>query len=274
MIEKRAAAAIKKVEFEPPVPDIPVVETVINDEDEESSLEDFEQTETSSTCDVILIEDDVDSNESADPEVLVMLAKWLQSPDGGKKDEKTAKQHVSQIKNILSLIDAERRVASLFDCSLLKNKFVKCAEQKYVPQTISQKDGVEENTCSKEDLEPCEQEAHVQEAESVTKAGSPSRVQWSSVAVDEIRRLFHDEILEKSLSLKSVKEKIAGSEILEEDPKRVYDRVRAEWRFPGSDDNTDPSLPTETEEMNSRKLRHGSLVIYSKNTGVVYLLKI
>ena len=136
MIEKRAAAAIKKVEFEPPVPDIPVVVTVTNDEDEESSLEDFEQTETSSTCDVILIEDDVDSNESADPEVLVMLAKWLQSPDGGKKDEKTAKQHVSQIKNILSLIDAERRVTSLFDCSLLKNKFVKCAEQKYVPQTI------------------------------------------------------------------------------------------------------------------------------------------
>ena len=117
----------------------------------------------------------------------------------------------------------------------------------------SQKDGVEENTCSKEELEPCEQEAHVQEAESVTKAGSPSRVPWSSVAVDEIRRLFHDEILEKSLSLKSVKEKIAGSEILEEeDPKRVYDRVRAEWRFPGSDDNTDPSLPTETEEMKDR----------------------
>ena len=104
-----------------------------------------------------------------------------------------------------------------------------------VMRVNSQKDGVEENTCSKEELE-----ARVQEADSVTKAGSPSRVPWSSVAVDEI--------LGKSLSLKSVKEKIAGNE----DPKRVYDRVRAEWRFPGSDDNTNPSLPTETEEMKDR----------------------
>ena len=106
MIEKRAAA-VKKIEFDPPMPDIPQVNTVRNDEDEEINLEDFEQTETSSTCDdVILIEDDVDSSESPDPEVLVRLANWLQSPDGGKKDEKTAKQHVSQVKNILSLIDA------------------------------------------------------------------------------------------------------------------------------------------------------------------------
>ena len=136
MIEKRAAA-IKKIELEPPMPDIPVVDTVRNDEDEEMDLEDFEQTETSSTWDdVILIEDDVDSSDIPDPEVLVPLANWLQSPDGGKKDEKTAKQHVSQIKNILSLIDAERRVVSLFDGSLLNDKFIKYAEQKYVPQTI------------------------------------------------------------------------------------------------------------------------------------------
>ena len=73
------------------------------------------------------------------------------------------------------------------------------------------------------------------------------------MAVDEIRRLFHDEILEKSLNLESVKEKITGSQILkEEDPKRVYDRVRAEWRFPDNDDSTGPSLPTETEEMKDR----------------------
>ena len=117
----------------------------------------------------------------------------------------------------------------------------------------SQRDSVEENTFSKEELEPSEQEAHVQEADSVNKAGSPSIALWSSVAVDEIQRLFHEEILEKSLSLKSVKEKIAGSEILDEEhPKRVYDRVRAEWRFPSSEDNTDPSLPTETEEMKDR----------------------
>ena len=130
---------------------------------------------------------------------------------------------------------------------------VKASQQLHtVMRVSSQKGGVEENTCSKEELEPSEQEARVQEADSVTKAGSPSRVPLSSVAV-EIQRLFHEEIQGKSLSLKSVKEKIAGSEILKnEDPKRVYDRVRAEWRFPGSDDNTNPSLPTETEEMKDR----------------------
>ena len=122
-----------------------------------------------------------------------------------------------------------------------------------VMRVNSQKDSVKENTCSKEELEPSEQEACVQEADSVTKTASPSRVPWRSVAVDEMQRLFHEEILEKSLSLKSVKEKIAGSEILEEeDPKCVYDRVQAEWRFPGSDDNIEPSLPTETEEIKDR----------------------
>ncbi|CAH3163406.1 unnamed protein product, partial [Porites lobata] len=121
---------------------------------------------------------------------------------------------------------------------------VKASQQLHTVMRVnSQKDSVEENTCSKEELEPSEQEA----------PGSASRVPWSSVAVDEIRRLFHEEILGKSLSLKSVKEKISGSEILKnEDPKRAYDRVRAEWRFPGSDDKTNPSLPTETEEMKDR----------------------
>ena len=136
MIEKRTAK--RKVEFESHVPDM--VATVRNDEDEdeESRLESFEQTETSSSGnDVVLIDnDDEDSIESTDPEVIVLLAKWLQSPDGGKKDEKTAKQHVSQIKNILSLIDADRRLMSFFDCTLIQSKFVKYAEEKYVPQTI------------------------------------------------------------------------------------------------------------------------------------------
>ena len=133
MIEKRTAK--RKGEFESHVPDM--AETVRNDEDEdeESRLESFEQTETSSSGnDVVLIDDhDEDSIESTDPEVIVLLAKWLQSPDGGKKDKKTAKQHVAQIKNILPLIDADRRVMSLFDCTLIQSKFVR---EKYVPQTI------------------------------------------------------------------------------------------------------------------------------------------
>ena len=106
---------------------------------------------------------------------------------------------------------------------------------------------------SKEELDLTEQDVDAHEAESVAKAGSPSRVPWSSVAVDKMRRLFHDEILEKSLSPASVKEKITGSKILKtEDPKRVYDRIRVEWRFPSSDDKPEPSLPTERDEMKDR----------------------
>ena len=109
----------------------------------------------------------------------------------------------------------------------------------------SKEDGVKEN--DKKGLDLTEQDVDVHEAESVAKAGSPSRVPWSTVAVDEMRRLFHDEILEKSLSLASVKEKITGSKILKtEDPKCVYDRVWAEWRFPSSDDKP------EREEMKER----------------------
>lgn len=37
---------------------------------------------------MILIEDDVDSSAIPDPEVLVLLANWLQSPDGEKKMRK------------------------------------------------------------------------------------------------------------------------------------------------------------------------------------------
>lgn len=43
--------------------------------------------------------EDADGNsgidcEEGDPESILQLSKWLQSPDGGKKDVKTAKQHV------------------------------------------------------------------------------------------------------------------------------------------------------------------------------------
>ena len=129
---------------------------------------------------------------------------------------------------------------------------VKASQQLHTVMRIkSKEDGVKEN--DKEGLDLTEQDVDVHEAESVAKAGSPSRVPWSTVAIDERQRLFHDEILEKSLSLASVKEKITGSKILKtEDPKCVYGRVRAEWRFPSSDDKPEPTLPTEKEEMKDR----------------------
>ena len=49
---------------------------------------------------------------------------------------KTAKQHALQIKRILLVIDSDKKVSSLLYFSLLKEKFVKYAEEKYVAETI------------------------------------------------------------------------------------------------------------------------------------------
>lgn len=100
----------------------------------------LEESDTAN-CVYVDLTEDADGNsgidcEEGDPESIPQLSKWLQSPDGGKKDVKTAKQHVSQIKNILSVIDEKKRLASLLDITLLKYKFVAYAEEKYVPQTI------------------------------------------------------------------------------------------------------------------------------------------
>ena len=64
------------------------------------------------------------------------FAKWLQSPDGGKKDVKTVKQHAAQVNRILFVIDTDKNVESLLDFAVIKEKFVTYAEEKYVPETI------------------------------------------------------------------------------------------------------------------------------------------
>ena len=75
-------------------------------------------------------------DDNTDPSFILTFSKWLQSPDGGKKDTKTAKQHSSQINRILSVIDTDKKVESLLDLTLLKEKFVTQAEEKYLPETI------------------------------------------------------------------------------------------------------------------------------------------
>ena len=63
---------------------------------------------------------DVEFDVDTVPGLFVAFDNWLQSPDGGKKDVKTAKQHASQIKRILLVIDSDNKVSSLLDFSLLK----------------------------------------------------------------------------------------------------------------------------------------------------------
>ena len=85
---------------------------------------------------VEVVESEEAEGDNTDPLFILTFSKWLHSPDGGKKDTKTAKQHSSQISRILSVIDTEKKAESLLDLTLLKEKFVTHAEEKYLPETI------------------------------------------------------------------------------------------------------------------------------------------
>ena len=86
------------------------------------------------------------------------------------------------------------------------------------------------------------------------KSPSKSRAPWSSEAIQEIHNLFEGEIQQKKVSMDCVKERIKGSKILQnEDSRRVYDRICAEWRHPATKNNvTAAELPAEKEELNDR----------------------
>ena len=85
--------------------------------------------------DVQAVEAEVE-DEDTDPILVHSFAEWLESLDGRKKDAKTAKQHRSQINRILSVIDADKNIASLMDFTLLKERFIKYAEERCVAETI------------------------------------------------------------------------------------------------------------------------------------------
>ena len=62
---------------------------------------------------------------------------WLLSPDWEKKDEKTAKQHVAQVKQVLSVIGGGTCLQSLVDAKKIRDVFLRqYAEVKYLPATI------------------------------------------------------------------------------------------------------------------------------------------
>ena len=101
-----------------------------------SDLEVEEGADEDVHLEVVESEDAEFEGENTDPLFILAFSKWLHSPDGGKKDSKTAKQHSSQISRILSVIDTDQKAESLLDLTLLKEKFVTHAEEKYLPETI------------------------------------------------------------------------------------------------------------------------------------------
>lgn len=62
---------------------------------------------------------------------------WLQTTDGGRKPHKMSKQHASQVEKILTVIDPNKDLASLFDRKLIRDTFLRDhAEKTYKPDTI------------------------------------------------------------------------------------------------------------------------------------------
>ena len=80
---------------------------------------------------------DTDEPSSVVQETLQEFEDWLVSPDCEKKDAKTAKQHVAQVKKVLSVIGEGTCLQSLLDRKLVRDVFLRqYAEKKYFPATI------------------------------------------------------------------------------------------------------------------------------------------
>ena len=101
--------------------------------------------------------------------------------------------------------------------------------------------------------------------ESVSK---PSRSSWTVEMEALIGTVFKDEIDTKAVSLETVKGKIANHpQLNKEDPKRVLDKIRAQWRFrkpPLISTEQPVSPPSEVETLQQRVER--SLANESENS--------
>ena len=75
-----------------------------------------------------------------------------------------------------------------------------------------------------------------------------------------LKALFEEEISTQEITMACVREKIKNHPILnQEDPKRVYDKIRAEWRFKAKIDNKsnedEVNLPEDEEDLDHRVQR-------------------
>ena len=68
-----------------------------------------------------------------------------------------------------------------------------------------------------------------------------------------IRDLFEEEIKSKSVTMATVREKIADNmELKDEDPKKILDKVRGTWRYSSSTQSEPVNLPDEQETLEQR----------------------
>ena len=83
--------------------------------------------------------DNVEEEENVmdEEETFRDFCQWLQTADDGRRDEKMAKQHCSQVCKMLVTIDSERKLSSLFNKNLIRDRFLKdYAEKMYKPDTV------------------------------------------------------------------------------------------------------------------------------------------
>jgi len=105
------------------VQDLPHIGQFEDNNDEEHEVENEETEEL--------------QEDQGEVKILKSFCQWMQTVDGGRRDKKMAKQHCSQLRKILSVIDPEGHLSSLFNKSLVRDKFLRDhAEKKYKPDTV------------------------------------------------------------------------------------------------------------------------------------------
>ena len=70
-------------------------------------------------------------------DILSAFGSWLESADGGKKEETTSYQHKTQIEKLLERIDESNNISSIFNIDLIQERFLSgYAPSRFAPATI------------------------------------------------------------------------------------------------------------------------------------------
>ena len=94
---------------------------------------------------------------------------------------------------------------------------------------------------------------------SISVTSKSSRDSWSLEIASLVKDVFKNEIEKEEVSMETVKSKISKHpQLKDQDPKRVLDKIRAQWRFrklPSPDVTSLPELPSEEETLQERVQR-------------------
>lgn len=115
------------------------------------------------------------------------------------------------------------------------------------------KEKTEEKSNSERVEEKTKEKSNTGRVEEMTKEKRNSESLQEKM--DAIKKLFGPEIDAQSISIATVREKIRLDPILcKEDAKKVYDKIRAQWRYKAQVDNmpSTASSPSEKETVNDR----------------------